>query len=139
MPKRILWLSRHLPLPRQLAELEHHFPGYDLAIDGNSFDGADDIISRYRRVAADELVVVAPLAVIRALTMRGVRPIFAEMRQVRCRGRDGQPNKEVEVRMGRRRPRCYRFERFHHVNGVDLKLEPLAPTGDQPKEESHGS
>lgn len=121
MPKKVVWMSQHVPLVRQLGELERLFPDHHLVIDARSFDSADDIIARFRAMGGHELVVVAPLDVKRAIIQRGIRPIWAEMEQVPCR------SNRVEVRIGRRRPRCYRFKEFHRLRDITLSLEPLTP------------
>jgi hypothetical protein len=113
---RIVWLSQHTPTPRQLATLETIFPNYHLIIDARSFDGADTIVARFRSHGGDEMVLVAPMAVVREIVRRGIHPIYAEMRPTPC------SSKSVEVRI---KNRCYRFIRFHRVHGLHFDLEPL--------------
>jgi hypothetical protein len=118
---KILWISRHAPLARQLSELQGLFPGCQLVRDGDTFSGADDIITRVAKVAAAEVVVVAPLNIIRALTRRGLRPLWAEMQTVKTAD-------EAEVTLVTRAgPRHYRHVKFHRIMGVDLRLEHLSP------------
>lgn len=121
MPK-IIWLSRHKPTARQRVALGAAFPDHQLVVDSRAFDGADDIVKRFRECGADELVVVAPLSVVRAIIRRGVKPLFAEMIDVPCTS----PLAEVRLKN-----RCLRFVGFHRVEGVELKLTPItpAPTG----------
>lgn len=118
MPKKIMWLSKHNPTPRQKEELERLWPSHDLVVDNQSFDGADDIVKRFVKAGASELVVVAPLTVIRQLTRRGMKPIYAEMKQVRR----GDPNAEVVGKY------CYKFVQFHWCTGVKLELVPINST-----------
>lgn len=119
MKTRIVWMSQHTPTKRQRAALTAIFPSHLLIIDHRSFDGADDIVARFRKANADEMVVVAPLTVVRELVKRGIRPIYAEMRQLKC------DHPEVEVRAS---GRCYKFLRFSRVTDVLLKLEEVNPT-----------
>jgi hypothetical protein len=81
--KKVYWLSRHAPLPSQIAELRRLF-GEDVVIeqDPQPFESVDDILARFRRSGADELLVVAPLSVIAQLVQRGIKPLWAEMEQV---------------------------------------------------------
>jgi hypothetical protein len=118
MPKTILWVSRHTPTPRQLAALESHFPSHKLITDARPFDGADDIIERYRTSGADEMVLVAPDAVIRAVIARGVHPIKAEMRS--C----APSHPEADVTLAKN-GRTYRFIRFGRITQLHYTLEPL--------------
>jgi hypothetical protein len=115
---KIMWMSQHVPTKRQLTTLEALFPSYELIIDARAFDSADDIIARYRASSAEEIVVVAPLTVIRELVRRGIHPIWAEMRQIPCQSHD------VEVRTKRR---CYKFVRFKRVNGLEFKTSDIHP------------
>ena len=114
--KKVYWLSRHQPLPSQLAELRRLF-GEDVIVeqDPKPFDSVDDILSRFHQSGADELLVVAPLSVISQLVQRGVKPLWAEMEQVADLSRA-----ETEAA-----GRYYRFVRFRRIVGVEIKFEDL--------------
>ena len=122
---KIVWISRHSPSERQLNALTSHFPNHQLIIDARSFDSADTLIARYRAIGGDEMVVVAPLAVIRQLCRRGLHPLYAQMTQVPC----DRPDAEITIGNGNRR-RCYRFDGFARIRALDFRLEalPNAPT-----------
>jgi hypothetical protein len=123
MAAKIMWVSQHAPTPRQITTLEALFPSHHLIIDPRPFGGADDIIARYHEAQADEMVVVAPLTVIRELIKRGIKPLYAEMRQVPCN------SKHAEVRLPNGR-RCWRFIRFQRITAVNVKLEPISIEGE---------
>lgn len=113
MSKRIVWLSRHPPLPRQLAALKDLFPNCTLIHDTNTFNSAADIMARIASHAADEAVVVAPLLVTKQLLRLGLHPLWAEMQSIPC------SDPAVEVRL---KNHCYRFVRFHRITGISLQL-----------------
>lgn len=117
-PKRIGWLSRHDPTKRQLEALEREFPGHVLLIDHKAFSGADEIVQRVKRAQLDEIVVVAPTDVKRALIERGVHPIVAEMKLVPCK------SPEAEVRI---KNRCYRFIQWQRLERVNMHFTALSP------------
>jgi len=79
MVYRILWLSRHKPLPSQIRELERLFGEVEVVQDPNPFSSADEIKQRFVSGGYDDIVVVAPLSVIQRLTELGVKPLWAEM------------------------------------------------------------
>ena len=112
--KRILWLSRHDPLPSQIAELQRIFGAVEITKDPNPFDSAEDIVQRFRKGGYDEMVVVAPLTVIAKLCELGIRPLYAEMKQV--------PREEAEVEAS---GRYYRFVKFKRIVGVKVEFEEL--------------
>ena len=118
--KKILWMSRHEPLPSQLAELARLF-GADVSVEQDSrpFSSAEDIVARFRQGGYDDIVVVAPLSVLARLVDQGVRPLWSEMTLV---SRD-----EAEVTMPRRdgRTHYYRFDRFRRVKTLRLEFEEL--------------
>lgn len=117
---KILWMSRHEPLPSQLAGLDRLFgPGTRVEQDPRPFSLAEDIAARYRRGGYDDLVVVAPLSVLARLVDQGIRPLWAEMVLV---DRD-----EAEVTMPRRdgRTHYYAFDRFRRVKALRLEFEEL--------------
>lgn len=120
--KKIIWMSRHAPTLSQLRELDRLFPGHNLQFDPASFSGADDIVARFRANKGDEMVVVAPWTVIRAITKRGIQPIYAEMKQVPCH----RGSHEVSIGEGKRR-RCYEFVKFYHCASVKLDLIEIQP------------
>ena len=115
----ILWLSRHTPTVRQLAELERLYPGHDLKIDKRSFDSADDIVTRYKDSGATDMVVVAPLSFVRELVRRGLHPLWAEMRQVTR----GSPQAETS-----NNGRSYRFVKFNRIRSIEVKLDEVLPS-----------
>jgi len=115
---KVYWMSRHAPLPSQIAELRRLF-GEEVVIeqDPKPFDSADDILNRFRASGADELVIVAPLSVIAQIVQRGVKPLWAEMEV--C-----SPD-EAEVEAAGRH---YRFVRFRRIVGIEIKFEEVSPS-----------
>lgn len=117
---KILWMSRHVPLASQEAELARLFGG-DIVVeqDPRPFSSAEDIAARYRAGGYDDLVVVAPLSVLARLVDLDLKPLWAEMTLV---GRG-----EAEVTMPRRNGRTdyYRFDRFRRVKALRLEFEEL--------------
>jgi hypothetical protein len=116
--KKILWLSRHRPLPAQIAELERLFGHVAVTIDPQPFSSAEEIVARFRAGGYDEMVVVAPLSVIARLTEMGIKPLWAEMKQISGPGLD--PSREVEAN-----GRWYRFERFRRIAKVQIVFDDL--------------
>lgn len=118
---KILWMSRHAPLPSQVAELKRLFrPDVRVEQYPRPFDSAEDIHTLYRRGGYDDLVVVAPLSVLVRLVDLNVRPLWAEMVQVE------NPD-EAEVTMPRRDGRVdfYKFTRFRRVKALRIEFEEL--------------
>jgi len=108
---RILWVSRHEPLPSQEAALKERFGEIEIHRDPRPFSSAEDIYDRFRRGGYDEMVVVAPLSVIAKLCELGIRPLWAEMKVVH------DPS-EAEVQAS---GRLYRFVRFRRILGVKIE------------------
>jgi len=78
--KRIIWFSRHKPLPSQIRELRRIF-GENVSIieDPKPFSNAENIIKRFNHQLGDEMVVVAPMSVTGKLCELGLKPLWAEM------------------------------------------------------------
>lgn len=112
---KIMWFSRHEPIPKQIAELERLFGDVEVVQDPNPFSGADDVVRRFRESGADEMVIVAPLTVIDQITKRGIQPLYAEMRLV-----ENEPYYDVNVN-GRK----FVFERFTRIKRVIVEKEEL--------------
>jgi len=116
--KKVYWMSRHEPLPSQITELKRLFgEGVIVEKDPQPFSSADDIVERFRRSGADELVIVAPLSVIAQVVQRGIKPLWAEMQQVE------DPSEAETEAAGR----YYRFVRFRRIVGIEIKFEDVEP------------
>lgn len=115
---RVLWLSRHDPLPRQIDALRRLY-GDDVEVvqDVSPFRGADDIVERIRRGGYDDVLVVAPLSVIHQLTQRGIYPLWAEMERV-------DDPRLAEVVEGER---MYRFVALRRIRELRLIFEEAQP------------
>jgi len=112
--KRILWLSRHDPLPSQIERLKKIFGDVVVIKDSKPFSGAEDIANRFRNGKYDDLVAVAPLSVIAKLIEMGIKPIWAEMELVNP--------EEAEVEAN---GRYYRFKKFRRINRIIFDFEDL--------------
>lgn len=114
----ILWLSQHQPLRPHIEELRRLF-GKDVQVlqDVNPFSSAEEIFSRYQSGGYDDLVVVAPLSVISRLCELGIKPIWAQMDQLRSIDRD---NADLVYR-----GRCYRFVKFRRIKAVEIVFEEI--------------
>jgi hypothetical protein len=110
--KKILWLSQHQPLPRQIEELKRLFGDVEVLQDVSPFQNAEEITRRYKEGGYDDLVVVAPLSVIARLSELGLKPLWAEMKQIRSRS-------EADLSY---RGRFYRFIRFRRIKAVKLEF-----------------
>lgn len=117
---RIVWISRHDPLPSQLKELYRLFGPFELIRYPNPFNSVAEIISWYRREGGDEMVIVAPLSVIAELCRRGIKPLFARMEEVL----PSDPRRELTYN-----GRCYRFVGFERIKELRMVTEPLKPQG----------
>lgn len=115
---KIMWMSRHKPTKRQMAELKRLFGACVVEWDNRRFSGADDIVTRFKEGKADEMVLVGPLTLFRELVKRGIKPLYATMEQVK----NGSPETEVQYR-----GRCYKFVDFKRVVALNLVLEPIEP------------
>ena len=87
MTATCLWLSRHPPLQAQSRELERLFSGHRFLWDPELFVDVHDIAERIaaaRKVYGEpvEVVMVAPLTLIQKVIERGIRPLWAVMREV---------------------------------------------------------
>ena len=120
---RILWLSRHMPLEAQVRELRKRF-GEDTVItqDEKPFSSAEEIVERMKKGGFEEIVTVAPLSVIAKLTELGVRPLWAEMQDVRFL-EDKNFNPESDVKLPGPPERHFRFIGFRRIKRVGMEFE----------------
>lgn len=115
---KILWMSAHTPLESQKKELTRLFGEHELVIISTPFQNAGDVQATYKQHRADELVLVAPMTLIKHLLHMGIKPLYAEMLIVPT----GSSRTEV-----RQANRCYRFNRFLRVVKIQIDYEELTP------------
>ena len=115
MPKRILWMSRHKPHPRQIGVL-HDMYGADAIIDQEPrpFDDARWIAQRFRDGNYDEMVIVAPLSVIQILCNEKIPMLWSEAIQ------EDDPDK---IEFLGARGQGFRFVCFRRIKRVALEFE----------------
>lgn len=80
--KRILWVSRHPPMKKQLEELKRCF-GQRVAIINvpKIITSVDEVISMKKELNCDEMVVVLSMWLVEELVKKGEKPIVAIMRK----------------------------------------------------------
>ncbi len=115
MAKRILWVSRHNPHPRQIEALrEMH--GSDAVVEQESrpFDDARQVARRFREGRFDDMVIVAPLSVIQVLCGEGIRMLWSEA---------VEENDPARIEFRGARNQGYRFVRFRRIKRVAIEFE----------------
>lgn len=114
---KILWVSRHSPLPSQVEALKKLY-GEGLRIQTLGPDGlsVEVIVARYREGGFRDLVCVVPLSILERLTRLGIHPLITRMRRV--------PLAQAELVKG---GVGYKFQGYKRVRSYWLELEdPLA-------------
>lgn len=121
MPKKILWLSQHKPLPMQIERLQKRY-GNDVHVDHDdrTFANAEELTQRFRTGNFDDWVVVAPLSVIGHLCGVAERldlpkPLYAQMESL-------PPARRAEADFSFR-GRHYKFLKFSRVKRLALDFE----------------
>lgn len=117
---RIAWLSKYVPLDSQKAELDRLFGPHELVVDTRQFRNAGEI--RWwiqQQCGINEVVIVAPLTLIKHLCEDGMRPLFAVMKSAE----PGTPGAEIAGDRGNH----FGFSHFERVVSVEMKTEPVIP------------
>lgn len=109
---KIVWFSRHEPLPSQIKELERIFGQIEIIRDPNPFSSAEEVVERFKKQKADEMVIVAPLSVIARICEYGIKPLWAEMEIT------DKEHAEIET-CGR----YFRFKRFRRIKGIKIEFD----------------
>lgn len=133
----VLWVSRHLPLKKQIEVLESRL-GLITIYQVQYAPNAQYIVDVATRLGARVIIPVIPLSMIAALTelqnKYGFTVLWAEMEHVKTvekepiAGVDYDPSCEtVVVAAGAHEQRSYRimrFKAFHRIKAIRLELEP---------------
>jgi len=78
--KRVLWISRHLPVPAQLDFLKQVIGDFDLIIQKEPLSTAEDAVKLALEVKADYVVPVLPLSFIMHLVAEAQKHSFTVLR-----------------------------------------------------------
>jgi len=113
--KKVLWMSRHKPHPRQIETLREMY-GKDAIVEQESrpFDDARVVARRFREGDYDDMVIVAPLSVIAVLCNEGIKMLWSEA---------VEENDLVRIVFHGARGQGYRFVRFRRIKCVTLEFE----------------
>ena len=117
--KKILWFSRHPPFDFQVSILKKIF-GEDMILkklvgDQNKYMSAEKFVAYMKEHGFDETVMVAPLSVMEKVIELGIKPIKAEVIEIK----DSQ---EATFSFN---DRYYKFIKFVRVVRIELVTEDL--------------
>jgi len=115
--KRILWVSKHTPLPKQVEELKRIFGDIQLSQYAGFVKDVNHLMELVKVFNADEVVVVLPLTILYNLIKKtGLKPIIAEMEEV-----SGEQYDYIDEGSGRK----YKFKGFARLMDIIFVKEPL--------------
>lgn len=108
---RVIWFSRHNPLPSQVSELRRVFGNdTEVIIERRPFYDAWQVSQMFTAVCGDEMVIVAPIQVLHDLVVLCYKPIVCIMEA------DGK------TRGG---TRSYEFKGFKRIKTLSMETEVL--------------
>lgn len=117
--KRILWISRHPPLLKQIEELKRIFGNIEIIQYASRVRDAKHVIELVETYNAHDVVTILPMTIIYHLVnVEGLKPIYPEMEEVpkNCKNFDYE-----DWGSGRR----YRFKGFVRITGFIIEKQPL--------------
>jgi hypothetical protein len=135
---KVLWVSRHYPLPAQLAELQRIY-GADVEIVQMQgvIPNAEAVVQKAKEVGAEVIVPVLPLSMIARLAemqkKEGFTLLFAKMNAI-ASVKNLEDAKRITMEAPERRTittysdgvvRVFEFERFERIVEVKLVTEAL--------------
>ncbi|RLG50049.1 MAG: hypothetical protein DRN90_00300 [Thermoproteota archaeon] len=128
---KILWVSRHNPLPSQVKELERKLGKIEIVQFAERVPNAEFVIELAKKHGAKIIVPVLPLSIIARLVelanKEDITVLWAEMEQVKMLYnpvpfQDYDPTIETVVAAGESY-KVMRFKRFHKIKAIRLELE----------------
>jgi hypothetical protein len=114
---RVLWISKHAPLPIQTERLCQVY-GNEVLCDHKDIGNAQEIAQVFREGRYTDLVCVVPGSILDRICRTDLRPLHAEMTTVFQQGR------RPDLVFGGKN---WWFEKFVRVNAFELQLSPLTP------------
>ena len=109
---KILWVSRHPILEVEVRWLEDRFG--EIKIDQiSSFGPAEELIEKFKKGGYDEILVIAPLTVIRKICEAGIHPLWIQ-------AEEASDSNEADFTY---RGKHYRFVEIRRIRGIKVELE----------------
>jgi hypothetical protein len=133
----VLWVSRHMPLPVQIIELERKLGGIVVYQMKGAIPSAEDVVEVARQLNASIIVPVLPLSMIARLAelskQHGFTVVIAKMNSIATtksaeeaiRLVQEAPEKRVISTYANGTIRVFEFERFERLIEIKLVTEPL--------------
>lgn len=116
--KKILWISRHPPLKKQLDELRRIYGDFELIQYAGYVKDSEEVVNLMKTYGADDIVVILPMTMIYYLVNElGVKPVWPEIERVN----DDEDYDYQDPKTGRK----YRFKRFVRIHGFEIIKEEL--------------
>ena len=116
--KRILWISRHPPLPKQIEELRRIFGNIELIQYAGFVKDDKHVAELIKMYKADDVVCIIPMSMIYHIVRdMKIYPLFPEMELL--------PNdaKEYDY-MDQKTGKKYRHVKFTRIVGFEIKKVP---------------
>jgi len=126
--KRILWISKHKPLQKQIVELKRIF-GNDIEIIfwDQKIKDANHVFQLIKEFNADEIVTILPLSIIQRLVENGIKPIWSEMEFLHeCNYFNCKNFRSESDYYDIASKRHFRFKKFYRIKEVKMVLEEIS-------------
>ena len=130
---KVLWVSRHPPIPAQIRELDRVFNGTTIYQLTGRIPNAEYIDEVAKTLNIKYIVAVLPLSMIARLTeiaeKRWYRVLWAEMEEIKqidrepVPGKDYDPDREVWIRGYEGTFKIMRFKKFHRIKRIVMEME----------------
>ena len=146
---RVLWVSKHLPLPAQVHELEAKLGKVAIYVMRGKIASAEEVMEVAKKLGADYVVPVLPLSIVARLvelakSERTVKVLWSEMTCVLTTKNRGEAEAKVREAPDRRNLveyadgtfRVFEFKGFKRLIDVRLVLEDLVVDVDKLIEEA---
>lgn len=115
---RILWISRHPPVEKQIRDLKNIYGDIEFIQYAGFVKDSNFVVDLINKFKADEIVVVLPLTIIQHLIKKhGIQPIIPEMEEV-----DQGDYDYEDPGTGKK----FRFVRFVRLRDIVLVKDPLS-------------
>jgi hypothetical protein len=126
--KRILWISKHKPLQRQVNELKRIFGNnVEIIVHDYKVKDANHVFKLIKKFNADEVVTILPLSIIQRICEMGIKPLWSEMEFLHvCDYFNCNDFKNESDYYDISSKRHFRFKKFYRIKEVKMVLEEIS-------------
>jgi len=125
--KKILWISKHKPLQKQVEELKRIFGNIEIVLWDQKVKDVNHILKLIKKFNANEVIPILPLSIIQRLVENGIKPLWSEMKFLHeCDYFNCNDFNNESDYYDIASKKHFRFQKFYRIKEIKMVLEEIS-------------